>query len=71
MYGLYGPRGMTAMSYAKIQLAADGKYHAYGMPLERLEPGSYFFVAPLNMPQSAPSVSVDRIFIRKDVGRRP
>jgi hypothetical protein len=33
--------------------------------VDRLEPGSYFFVAPINLPQAVPSISVDRIFIRK------
>jgi hypothetical protein len=65
MYGLYGPSGMLFLDYAKMAVAGDGNYHAYGMPVERLVPGSYFFVAPLNRPQAVPSISVDRVFIRK------
>jgi hypothetical protein len=65
-YGMFAARGPIATSRASMPFAADGKYHTYAIRVERLEPGAHFYIAPLGTPDTVPSVSVDRIFIRRE-----
>jgi hypothetical protein len=68
LYGLHdASHGSRAISLARASLsrAGDGEYHTYPIAVENLKPGMYFYVAPLNIPQSVSAIYVDRIFIRK------
>ena len=67
-YGIYGSRGFAALSSAEMRITSDGKYHAYAIPVARLDPGTYFFVAPVSLPNAESRILVDRIFIRRTDG---
>jgi hypothetical protein len=67
LYGLYDPQQGRAVALVRGDRAraGDGKYHAYGVPIESLRAGMYFWAAPIGDPNAAKAVYVDRIFIQK------
>lgn len=61
-FGLYDPAANAHVSQDRPSLAtaADGKYHAYGIFVDSLKPGHYFWVAP-----TGHAVYVDRIYLQR------
>ncbi len=66
-YGVYDSRnnGSVAQEGAELAVAGDGEYHPYGVVVDHLAPGMYFWVAPPGSTQQITRVYVDRILIRK------
>ncbi len=66
-YGVYDQKAAQhrGMESAGMDMAGDEKYHAYGLKLNELKPGMYFWVAPPGN-ASAEAVYVDRIYCVKD-----
>ena len=59
---------IVAREQVTLDHVMDGEYQAYGMTVEELRPGMYFWVAPPANNKKVAAVYVDRIFIQK---RRP
>jgi hypothetical protein len=65
-YGLYSnAKGAIAMDGADLAFAGDGVYHPYGIIVDELRPGSYFWVSPAGNGAGVNAIYVDRLFIQK------
>ena len=50
---------------ARLEIAGDGAYHAYGMLINELRPGMYFWVSPPGNASAVEAVYVDRIYLTR------
>jgi hypothetical protein len=67
LYGLHDTKRNAIIARTPVDLdrAADGEYHAYGITVDELRPGEYFWVSPPASDAKVKAVYVDRVFIRK------
>ncbi|MDQ3439226.1 MAG: DUF4838 domain-containing protein, partial [Planctomycetota bacterium] len=66
-YGVHDiPRHVNiAGDEARLETAGDGAYHAYGMLINELRPGMYFWVSPPGDASAVEAVYVDRIYLTR------
>lgn len=55
----------VAGDQARLETDADGAYHAYGMLVNELRPGMYFWVSPPGNAGAVDAVYVDRIYLTR------
>lgn len=69
-FGLFNTRRHVniAGDEARLELAGDGAYHAYGMLVNKLRPGMYFWVSPPGNASAVDAVYVDRVFLQRVAG---
>jgi hypothetical protein len=55
----------VAGDQARLETAGDGAYHAYGMLINELRPGMYFWVSPPGNAAAVDAVYVDRVYLAR------
>jgi hypothetical protein len=67
-YGIFSQKAgaHVAQATAPASIAGDGEYHAFGFNVGDLEPGMYFWVAPIGDAKAIEAVYVDRFYFVKD-----
>jgi len=67
IYGMHDAARNVALARTGVRLdnARDGQYHAYGITVDELRPGTYVWISPPHTRQKIEAVYVDRMFIRK------
>jgi hypothetical protein len=66
-YGTYdmARHANIADGQARLETAGDGAYHAYGMLINELRPGMYFWVSPPGNAAAVDGVYIDRVYITR------
>jgi hypothetical protein len=66
-YGTYdiARHANIADGQARLETAGDGAYHAYGMLINELRPGMYFWVSPPGNADAVDAVYVDRVYVTR------
>ena len=60
----------VAADHARLETAGDGAYHAYGMLINELRPGMYFWVSPPGDAGAVEAVYVDRVYLTRAEGTK-